>query len=63
MSKAMTVRELRDQLVNMSVYDLDLPVFLYDLNTCETFPLERVDPTISDRIDLNFSSEKENDDA
>lgn len=63
MSKAMTVRELRDQLVNMSVYDLDLPVFLYDLNTCETFPLERVDPTISDRIDLNFSSEQENDDA
>ena len=63
MSKAMTVRELRDQLVNMSVYDLDLPVFLYDLNTCETFPLERVDPTISDRIDLNFSSEQENEDA
>ena len=63
MSKAMTVRELRDQLVNMSVYDLDLPVFLYDLNTCETFPLERVDPTISDHIDLNFSSEQENEDA
>ena len=63
MSKAMTVRELRDQLVNMSVYDLDLPVFLYDLNTCETFPLERVDPTISDRIDLNFLSEQESEDA
>lgn len=62
MTKAMTVRELRDQLIGMAVDDWDLPVYVYDLNTCETFPLMRVDPTISDRVDLNFSS-GENDDA
>jgi len=59
MTKVMTVRELRDQLIDMSVDDWDLPVYVYDTNTSETFPLEIVDPTISDRVDLNFSSEPE----
>jgi len=59
MSEVMTVRELRDQLINMSVDDWDLPVYVYDTNTCESFPLSIVDPTISDRVDLNFSSEEE----
>ena len=59
MSKAMTVGQLRAEIALMPKDDDDLPVFLYDLSTCETFPLERVDPTISDRVDLNFSSEEE----
>jgi hypothetical protein len=59
MSEVMTVRELRDQLINMSVDDWDLPVYVYDTHTSETFPLEIVDPTINGRVDLNFSSEEE----
>jgi len=41
-----------------SVVDDDLPVYVYDLSTEESFPLIMVDPTISDRIELNFRSEQ-----
>jgi hypothetical protein len=41
-----------------SVVDDDLPVYVYDLSTDESFPLIIVDPTISDRIELNFRSEQ-----
>lgn len=57
-NKVMTVRELRDELIKMPVEDWDLPVYLFDVHTDEAYPLERVDPTISDRVDLNFSSEQ-----
>ena len=40
-----------------SVTDKDMPVYVYDLSTDESYPLLMVDPTISDRIDLNFRSE------
>ena len=55
----MTVAELRAELGRMSSCNDDLPVFLYDLNTSEKFSLWSVDPTISDRVDLNFSSQTE----
>jgi hypothetical protein len=35
-----------------------MPVYVYDLTTEESYPLIMVDPTISDRIDLNFRSEQ-----
>ena len=59
MSEVMTVGELRAELEVISVDNDDLPVYVYDTNTCESFPLSIVDPTISDRVDLNFSSEEE----
>lgn len=59
MSKLMTVAELRAELGRMSSDSDDLPVFLYDLDTCEAHPLWSVDPTISDRVDLNFSAQPE----
>ena len=59
MTKVMTVAELRAELGRMSSDSDDLPVFLYDLNTGEAYSLWSVDPTISDRIDLNFSSQPE----
>jgi len=40
-----------------SVIDKDMPVYVYDLSTDESYPLLLVDPTISDRVDLNFRSE------
>ena len=40
-----------------SVTDKDMPVYVYDLSTDESYPLLMVDPTISDRIELNFRSE------
>ena len=63
MSKAMTVGQLRAELALIPADDDDVPLFLYDLNTCDVFPLECVDPTISDRIDLNFSSKEESNNA
>ena len=59
MSKLMTVADLRAELGRLSSDNDDLPVFMYDLSTSESFPIVRVDPTISDRIDLNFSSQPE----
>lgn len=52
-----SVQELLEALT--SVVDDDLPVYVYDLSTDEAYPLILVDPTISDRIDLNFRSEPE----
>ena len=50
----MTVGQLREELNELPE---DLPVLAYDLSGNESFPIERVDPTISDRIDLNFTRE------
>lgn len=52
-----SVQELMKALE--SVIDDDLPVYVYDLSTDEAYPLILVDPTISDRVDLNFRSEPE----
>jgi len=53
----MTVKELIEELVALVEYgDGDLPVYVYDIADGEGFPIDIVDPTISDRIDLNFDS-------
>ena len=49
----MTVKEL---IAELEALPDDLPVHVYDLADGEHFPIERVDPTISDRIELNFDS-------
>ena len=54
MQAPITVQELIENLV----CDDDMPVYVYDLTTEESYPLIMVDPTISDRIDLNFRSEQ-----
>ena len=59
MQAPITVQELMEAMA--SVVDdegIYLPVYVYDLTTEESYPLIMVDPTISDRIDLNFRSEK-----
>ena len=56
MQAPITVQELMETLA--SVVDDDMPVYVYDLTTEESYPLIMVDPTISDRIDLNFRSEQ-----
>ena len=58
MQGPMTVQELIENLV----CDDDMPVYVYDLSTDESYPLILVDPTISDRIDFNFRSENYNED-
>jgi len=58
MQAPITVQELIEAMA--SVVDDDMPVYVYDLTTEESYPLIMVDPTISDRIDLNFRSEPEN---
>ena len=55
MQAPVTVQELMEAMA--SVVDDDMPVYVYDLTTEESYPLIMVDPTISDRIDLNFRSE------
>tara|TARA_E500000318_G_scaffold54618_1_gene50875 strand:- start:624 stop:905 length:282 start_codon:yes stop_codon:yes gene_type:complete len=55
MQTPVSVQELIEAMA--SVVDDDLPVYVYDLTTEESYPLIMVDPTISDRIDLNFRSE------
>ena len=60
MQAPITVRELMQTLA--SIIDDDMPVYVYDLSTDESYPLIMVDPTISDRIDLNFRSENYNED-
>jgi len=53
----MTVNELFEELQLLVEHgNGDLPVYVYDLADGEHFPIERVDPTISDRIELNFDS-------
>lgn len=49
----MTVKELIEELQALPE---DFPVHVHDLADGEHFPIERVDPTISDRIELNFDS-------
>jgi len=56
MQAPVTVQELMEAMA--SVVDDDMPVYVYDLTTEESYPLIMVDPTISDRIDLNFRSEQ-----
>lgn len=56
MQAPLTVQELMEAMA--SVVDDDMPVYVYDLTTEESYPLIMVDPTISDRIDLNFRSEQ-----
>ena len=59
MQAPITVQELMETMA--SVVDdegIYLPVYVYDLTTEESYPLIMVDPTISDRIDLNFRSEQ-----
>lgn len=60
MQAPVTVKELMQTLA--SIIDDDMPVYVYDLSTDESYPLILVDPTISDRIDLNFRSENYNED-
>ena len=55
MQAPITVQALMEAMA--SVVDDDMPVYVYDLTTEESYPLIMVDPTISDRIDLNFRSE------
>jgi hypothetical protein len=56
MNELLKVADLKAELESLPD---DLPVFMFDLHTDEAYPLQRVDPTISDRIDLNFSSEEQ----
>ena len=56
MSELLKVADLKAELESLPD---DLPVFMFDLHTDEAYPLQRVDPTISDRVDLNFSSEEQ----
>ena len=59
MQAPITVQALMEAMA--SVVDdegIYLPVYVYDLTTEESYPLIMVDPTISDRIDLNFRSEQ-----
>jgi len=51
----MTVKELIEELQSLPE---DLTVHVHDLADGEHFPIERVDPTISDRIEINFRSEQ-----
>ena len=51
----MTVKEL---IAELETLPDDLPVHVHDLADGEHFPIERVDPTISDRIEINFRSEQ-----
>ena len=60
MQAPITVQELIEAMA--SVVDEDLPVYVYNLSTEESYPLIGVDQTISDRIDLNFRSENYNED-
>ena len=50
----MTVKELREELESLPD---ELPVYVWDLEIEEPSKVLLVDPTISDRVDLNFRSE------
>ena len=52
----MTVKELIEQLQSLPQ---DLPVHVGDISWNEHWPLDIVDATLSDRVDLNFDTEDE----
>jgi len=54
MSKVLTVGELKSQLEGV---DDDMAVYAYSLSADESYPVVLVDPTISDRLELNFEWE------
>ena len=54
MSKVLTVGELKAQLDGV---DDEMPVYAYSLFAEESYPIILVDPTISDRLELNFEWE------
>ena len=47
----LTVGELKSQLDGI---DDDMPVYAFDLSQEESHPVQLVDPTISDRVEINF---------
>ena len=49
----MTVQELIVKLEDIE--NKDLPIFVYDENNSEIYPVNSVDNTIGDRVDINFS--------
>jgi len=51
MSKVLTVGELKKVL---EYCEDNLPVYAFSLDSEESYPVEIVDPTIADRIELNF---------
>ena len=54
MSKVLTVGELKAQLEGI---DDNMAVYAYSLFAEESYPIILVDPTISDRLELNFEWE------
>jgi hypothetical protein len=50
----MTVKQLIEALEMIG--DSSLPVHVHDLADGEHFAVELLDPTISDRVELNFNS-------
>jgi len=52
-----TVRELKEKLAR--IQDDNVPIYVYDENTSDCFPVELVDDSISGRVELNFSTEPE----
>ena len=49
--KVLTVGELKEAL---EYCEDSLPVYAFSLDSEESYPVEIVDPTIADRIELNF---------
>lgn len=49
--KVLTVGELKKVL---EYCEDNLPVYAFSLDSEESYPVDIVDPTISDRIELNF---------
>lgn len=54
----MTVKELMEQLQSLPQ---DLPVHICDMMDNEHWPLDSVDATLSDRVELNFDTEDDED--
>lgn len=55
MSKVLTVGELKAQLEGI---DDGMAVYAYSLSADESYPIILVDPTISDRLELNFKDDE-----
>lgn len=53
----LTVRELKQKLAR--IQNDNAPVYVYDENTSDAFPVELVDDSISGRVELNFSTEQD----
>lgn len=53
--KVLTVGELKKVL---EYCEDNLPVYAFSLDSEESYPVEIVDPTIADRIELNFFHER-----